>query len=149
MKGFISKWALFLTVAMVAGGVLYVQYGGAPIKVQNPWVRAAAANSKVMAGFMTLKNTTDQDLRLKSAVVESGFKAAELHRTTNIKGIMQMEEHESVLLRANSSLIFEPGSWHIMLLGASPVPSVGQTVRIELKFDNGQNIPVDFPVQKQ
>lgn len=117
------------------------------IEVKNPWVRSAPPNAPMLGAFMKIHNNTNNDLKLLSATTV-GYKRTELHKTINNDGLMEMVQQEFMPINAKSSLNLKPGSWHIMLIGPDTVPVEGDTVKIQLTFDNGVSQTVNAIVRK-
>lgn len=117
------------------------------IVINNPWVRSAPTNAPALGLFMQINNNTDHDIKLLSANV-SGYQRVELHRTVVKGDMMKMVEQEFMPIPAKGKLHLKPGSWHIMLISPESVPHKGDTVMIDLVFDNGLSKTVHAQVRK-
>ncbi len=123
------------------------QHQSGNIMINDPWVRSAPPNAPALGAFMQIANHSDTDVKLLSANV-AGYKRVELHRTIPKNGVMQMVKQEFMPIPAHGELMLKPGSWHIMLIGPESVPSKGESVKIELIFDNGLSKTVHAKVRK-
>lgn len=117
------------------------------IVINNPWVRSAPPNAPVLGLFMQINNNTDHDIKLLSANA-SGYKRIELHRAVVQGDMMKMVKQEFMPIPAKGKLHLKPGSWHIMLINPESVPRKGDTVMIDLIFDNGLSKTVHAQVRK-
>ncbi|MDM8545418.1 copper chaperone PCu(A)C [Candidatus Venteria ishoeyi] len=120
---------------------LSCQVSAADLNVENAWVRSAPPNAPALAAFMTLQNTSNNDLKLLSADVK-GYAQVELHRTIAADGMMKMVKQNFIPIPAKTELQLKPGSWHIMLIQPQKVPAVAESVSLKLSFDNGTQLDV-------
>ncbi len=106
------------------------------IVINDPWVRSAPPNAPALGLFMQINNNTNHDIKLLSVNV-SGYKRIELHKTVVQGDMMKMVKQEFMPIPAKGKLHLKPGSWHIMLISPESVLRKGDTVMIDLVFDNG------------
>jgi copper(I)-binding protein len=119
----------------------------ANIEIDQPWVRAAPSNAPVLGVFMTIKNNSASTIKLLEAKSD-GYQRVELHRTKKEDGMMKMIKQDYMQVDAKASLQLKPGSWHIMLIDPDKVPAVGESVDLELVFDNGDIVKTSAKVKK-
>ncbi len=117
------------------------------IVINDPWVRLSPPNAPALGFFMKINNNTDHDIKLLS-VNASGYKRIELHRTVAQGDMMKMVKQEFMPIPTKGKLHLKPGSWHIMLIGPKSVLRKGDTVVIDLVFDNGLTKTVHAQVRK-
>jgi len=117
------------------------------IRIEDPWIRAAPAGARMLAGYAVLHNAGDQAASLVSASSER-FGLVELHRTVQIDGVARMREVESVEIPAGGSVALEPGGLHLMLM--RPVQDVeeGEQILIRLRFEDGSEREASFEVRR-
>ncbi len=120
---------------------------GGDIQIHDPWVRAAPPTAKMLAAYMTIENSGDQTRVLKG-VSSSRFMKVELHNTVMSEGMARMVRQEAVEISANSSVTFEPGGYHFMLMGKKGPVNIGDKVDFILTFHNGDKTPVEAEVRK-
>lgn len=114
-----------------------------PIAVTGAFVRAPAPPTQIAAAYFTVYNTTGTPDRLLS--VESGAGAsAMLHRDTP-DGRM-IPEPGGVVIPAHGTLVLTVGKQHVMIEGLYGKLLPGQTVNLELDFQNAGSIDVVAPV---
>jgi copper(I)-binding protein len=109
----------------------------AELLVSDPWVRSAPPNAPALGAFMLLENKSDAEVSVVDAYSSLAVDRIELHRTMMGDGVMRMIPQQFIPVPSHSSTELKPGSWHIMLIGPSKVPSMGETVELTLVFDNG------------
>lgn len=143
----IKTTGLMLTALVIFNTTFAAQYQSNSIMINDPWVRSAPSNAPALGAFMQIANHSDNDVKLLSANVD-GYQRVELHRTMPKKGVMQMIKQDFIPIPAHGKRILKPGSWHIMLIGPKSVPNIGESVRINLVFDNGLSKIVHAKVRK-
>jgi hypothetical protein len=116
------------------------------INVRDAWIIAAPPNARVIAGYMTIENKSSKS-RTLIGVSSGQFKRIEIHRTEMHGDVMRMVPQEELEIPAEGAISLQPGSYHLMLIGPEPVPKEGETVNLELQFDNGQTLHINSPVR--
>lgn len=121
-------------------------------EVSHQWMRAAPPNAKMLAAYVSIENTTEQNLTLKGAFAPD-FKMTEIHKTVEIDGMLKMREQQNLELPQHSVLVMEPGGLHIMLMMPDRKFVVGDEVKICLVYqDDSGDAHVQhlmFPVLKK
>ena len=123
---------------------------------QDPWLRAAPPNAKMMAAYVTLNNNSGQDWTLVGAYAPD-FKMAEIHKTIEVDGMLKMREQKQLPLPDGESLTLQPGGLHVMLMMPKDAIKVGDVVKICLVYQDSQDQEdvqqhvqhLMFPVKKQ
>mgnify|MGYP002064231026 CR=1 FL=1 len=92
------------------------------------------------AGYFVLTNTTDSPIRI-TAAASPQFGMVEMHETTIEDGIARMREIEELVVPANSSVTFERGGKHLMLMRAQ---NVEQNVSLQLFSDDAPVLSIDY-----
>ena len=118
-----------------------------PIQIQNAWIREAPPGASAMAGYMTITNTSDDDLILHQADSES-FKAIEFHRSIEKDGVYKMVPHIHLHIAAHSTIELKPGDYHLMMFKPDQTFKENDTIKINLKFSNEHNVQAHIPVKK-
>ena len=116
-------------------------------QIENQWVREAPPMASMLAGYLQIKNTTDSVAKL-IGVSSPEFRKVEVHRTEVKNGIARMVRQESVEVPANGVLVFEPGSYHLMLMMPTAPLSAGDTVSFRFEFEGGRSVDVIAPVKR-
>lgn len=121
--------------------------GAGDIEVHEPWARAAMQGQN-SAAYMMIHNhssSADELIGASSDIAD----AVELHLSQmGPNGEMQMLPQESVPLAAGEEAVFQPGGYHIMLIGLKKDLKVSEKIQIILHFKNHVDITVEVPVQE-
>ncbi len=120
----------------------------ADLLVTDPWIRSAPPNAPALGAFMLLENNSDTEISVVDARSSLAVDRVELHRTMMADGVMKMVPQQSISVPPHSSTELMPGSWHIMLIGPSKVPSMGDVVQLTLVLDDGTTQVVDARVRQ-
>ena len=136
-----------------AAGTLFLIIGAftanaAELVVTDPWIRSAPPNAPALGAFMLLENDSDSEVSVVDAYSSLEVDRVELHRTMMDDGVMKMIPQQSIPIPPHSSTDLAPGSWHIMLIGPSKVPSMGEVVQLTLVLDDGTKQVVDAMVRQ-
>lgn len=131
---------LFWTVAAVA-------WAGSAVEVTDGWVRWVPPVSENSAAYFTLHNPTDKPLELVSASSDVA-RAVELHNVIKTGDLMSMQKQEKIGISAHQTLQFQPGSYHVMLIGLKKPLEENQSVSLTLHFADGATAPVPLTVRK-
>ncbi len=139
-----SSAVFSLLIALILG----VAWGDqTAVVVRNAWIRESPPGVTMMAGYMELRNTTSRPQALVAAS-SSAFADVTIHRTVVKDGMAGMVPAPQVELAPNSTLMFAPGSWHLMLMDPKRTMRAGDPVVIHLKFRGNRVVPVTFEVRK-
>jgi len=114
---------------------------------ENVWIAEAPPVSKVLAGYMNIRNTSDKDLKLVSAQSDD-FGSVEFHRTIEKDGRASMQHQLSLLIPAGGSLIFKPGNYHMMLFKPARKLRAGDESIFRFQLENGDSINATAIVKK-
>ena len=114
--------------------------------VTDGWVRWVPPVTGNSAAYFTLQNKGKTAVDLVAA--ESAVaKAVELHTVVQEGELMQMKPLEKIAVPAGESVVFKPGSHHVMLIGLKEPLQENQKVALTLRFSNGESLPVDLVVK--
>lgn len=116
------------------------------IQVENPFAREVPPGAMASGSFMTLKNTSFDDVKLVSAS-STVAKKVELHTHIHENGVMKMREVPSIEILAQGETQLKPGGLHIMLINLNQNIKAGDQVTVELKFEDGSQKTVEMPVK--
>ena len=106
------------------------------LSVDSPYVREVPPGVTTSAAFLTLKNDSDKALALIK-VNSDIAKNIELHEHTHKDGMMVMRQVDKISIPAHGKTALKPGGYHIMLIGLTRKLKSGDSVLLELEFDNG------------
>lgn len=112
----------------------------------RPAVTAGGNGTGVVYGIFINLNAEDDSLLGGSSEIASNL---ELHQTTmDEQGVMQMQPvSEAMAVTQGGAIIFEPGGYHIMLIGLQRDLLEGDTFDITLSFEKAGDVTVTSTVQ--
>lgn len=108
----------------------------ASVQVSELKVRELLPGRDVTAGYLTLKNTSQEPVSLVS-VTSPGFASVELHDHVQHDGLMKMQKQSAVELPVGKEVVFQPGSLHLMLFDAQQALRIGDSISLTLHFSDG------------
>jgi len=117
------------------------------ITIEQPWSRATPAGAMTGAVYMTLDNKSGTLDRLTGASSDVADKL-QIHEMKVENGVMQMREvRDGLPIPVGGSVVFKPGSYHVMLIGLKKPLTAGEKFSMTLTFEKAGNISVTVPVQ--
>jgi copper(I)-binding protein len=136
----------------------------AELVVSDAWARESAMATGNGAVYFVVANGTASDDELLSASVPADIAAeAQIHETTEVTGdagdqamsstmgtatgMMQMAEVESVAVPAGTTVAFEPGGLHVMLIELAGPLEAGTNVPLTLTFAEAGEIVLSAEVR--
>lgn len=121
-------WALAGT--LVCASTAHAQ----DITVTDPWVRATVPGQDASGAFMRIESA--RPLTLVGAASPLAA-TVEVHEMTLQDNIMRMRAVRGGLaLQAGQPLELKPGGYHVMLMGLKKPLVAGETVLLELRFED-------------
>ena len=117
------------------------------VSVTDAWIREAPPGARVMGGYLTLKNMHDDDVVITGSK-SSMFKKVEIHKTEVADGIARMVHQKRLHLKSGSSLKFESGGLHLMMMMPNGAISKGDVIDITFQLETGEEILFQAPVQR-
>jgi copper(I)-binding protein len=131
--------ALLAGLALAAGA-----HAGAAdqVRATHAWIRVLPG-ALPAGGYVTLENRGDQPVALTGAH-SAAYAEVMLHHSSTQGGMSRMAMVESLPIPAHGTVVLAPGGYHLMLMqpGAAVLP--GSEVKLQLQFDDGSSLPVDF-----
>ena len=124
-----------------------VAAAGNALSISNAWIAEAPPVSKVMVAYMSISNSSDEDLEIIHASSDS-YSSIEFHETIHEDGMARMVRHDSLQIDAKSSIELKRGGPHLMLFNPTRRLKAGDSVEIELTLYNRQTISISVPVKK-
>lgn len=142
----ISTFVVSLCLSSFVFSASHSQSSG--LSIDHPWARTSAPGAP-SAGFLTIHNGSDQDETLL-AVSGDFAKRLEVHQSFMADGVMKMEEQkQGVLIPAGETVVFEPGSYHLMFMGLGKNFEKGEVYSVTLTFEHAGEVELDLPVMEK
>ena len=118
------------------------------LDITHPWVREAPPSARVLAAYMSIKNTGESSITI-TGISSTEFESAELHRTVIHEGVASMQHIKHLEVPANGSIKLEPGGLHLMLFNPHHALSAGDSVTLTIHQGNDTCMTVTAPVVRQ
>ncbi|AOK52267.1 hypothetical protein WT15_26880 [Burkholderia stagnalis] len=120
-------------------------YAAGAITAQNGWVRWLP-NKLPAGGYVTLVNTSDKPVDLVD-VDSPDYGMTMLHQTVSNGSTQKMEMVDKLTIPARGKVDIAPGGYHFMLEAPKHTIKPGDTVRLRLKFSDGESLDTPFAVK--
>lgn len=137
-------WLVGLCLALLTSTALAAP-AQSSLRVEQAWIRLLPGDLP-SAAYLEIHNDGDQPRRLISASSAS-FNQIMLHQSLRTSGTQHMRELQSVEIPAHSQARFEPGGYHLMLMGRQQSLKVGDSVAVLLHFADGESLSSLFQVR--
>ena len=134
-----------LTAALLA--LTPAAWAADAVTVTQPYARAVPPGQPNSAVFMTLSNASAAPRALIEAR-STAAKTVELHTHRLENGMMKMVRIDRIAIPAKGTVELKPGGLHVMLIGLTAPLKAGDTVKVDLKFDDGAAETVTAPVRE-
>src|SRR5713226_8489594 len=137
-----------LLLLLLSGGQAYAQKSGQnAIVVERPWARATPAGARTGAAYVTLINNGSSSDSLLSAATPVADQV-QFHSASEENGVSRMREMRTVEVAPGAVVTFNPGGWHIMVVGLKQPLKEGQTFPLTLNFEKAGKEDVVVSVAK-
>lgn len=117
-----------------------------PLEIEQLHINALPPGQTTAAAYMILRNNTKTTLVLNYAHSPIASDV-EVHRVIYDQGMMQMRKVNHLSIDPGSVLHFQPGGYHLMLMGIENAPPVGDSFTITFEFEAGYTISADAEVR--
>lgn len=138
---------LIRSLAMIGALMFAGQVPAGGVEIEDPWIREAPPGAPSLAGYMVVRNHSAEARSLVGAD-SSAFGKVMMHRTVMEGGMARMVHQGRIEIPADGAVAFEPDGYHLMLMKPAKALKAGDRVRITLRFEDGQSMPVTFEVRK-
>lgn len=127
----------FAALIALTAGAQPAHGNGKALAMHHAWVRPTPPGTTITAMYGTVVNAGKGARRLLRIHCDLAA-AVEIHQTVNKGGMMHMEPvRGGVPIPAGGEVHFQPGGYHIMMIGLKAPIKPGETVRATLFFDDG------------
>ena len=137
-----NRLALPLLLAGLLGAGLAHAGTAAHVTASHAWIRVLPGNLPAGA-YVTLRNDGDKAVSLTGAS-SPAYGEAMLHESSSAGGMNRMTMVDALPIPAHGTQALQPGGYHLMLMDAKQPVHPGDTVRVVLRFGDGDTLPVDF-----
>ena len=117
------------------------------LMVSDAWIPEAPPVTQVMAGFMSIKNSSNKAAEIVS-ISSKDFGRVEMHLSKEENGIARMLPQSKLIIPAQGKLTLEHGSYHLMLYKPKQRLKDGDTAELVITLKSGDSFTVEFVVEK-
>ncbi len=143
----ITKAAYTLSLGLILCSLASAATVGDYISVKNAWVNEAPPGARVLAAYVSLENNGNSSIFLNK-VDSPDFELIELHESVVVNGVAEMRKHETILIKENEIVEFQPGGLHLMLINPNIRKKQGDKVSLNFHFSDKSLITIQAPVKK-
>jgi len=120
------------------------------VKAEDAWARTSAMMQDAGAVYVTLTGGETADSLVKAQAPTDIAAMTEIHETTmNDEGAMMMGEVPAIDVPAGTTVMLEPGGYHIMLMNLTAPLESGQEFDVVLTFETAGDVTVPVEVREQ
>jgi copper(I)-binding protein len=127
---------------------MHKKHSDALLVVEKTMVKTTPPGINNSAAYLTILNNSDAAITLID-VASDAARLVEMHEHIISNGAMKMQRMEPLTIEANSSVKFQPGGYHIMLIGVIEAINAGDKIDITLHFNNGTKKIINSIAKKQ
>lgn len=149
MNAFVKPLSCAVAVVAVVTvlAALPVQAAAAEaLSAEVAWVRLAPPGQKNTAAFLLVRNNSVVDVKIVS-VASKVARLTELHTHSHENGIMKMSQVPHVVVKAGQTVVFEPGTLHVMLIDTNTTLKDGDVVTLVFHCEDSSSFVVQAPVR--
>lgn len=129
-----------LVAALLLGAVVWSRADDGPVRVVDAWVRAVPESVGDTAAFMRIENAGAEPVRLTGGRCEIAGMAMPMATTRKMEGgveVLGMKGVDFIAIPAHGAAVLKPGGDHLMLMGLTRHPRVGEKVAVTLEIEPG------------
>lgn len=116
------------------------------LTIADGWVRAAPAAGN-SAAYFVVQNAGETADQLVSASTDAAD-MVQLHETQMEGGVARMvHQPDGIPIPPGASVALEPGGLHVMLMGLTRDLADGETLALDLVFQNAGDVALELPVR--
>jgi copper(I)-binding protein len=139
--------ALIFIILLASATSFAEDFSAGSLRIEQPWARATAGNSKTAAAYLLIRNNGSEPDRLLSAGTPAAERAM-LHRSEVTNGVARMFHMQSVEIAPGGTAAFSPENGnHVMLEGLRQPLKRGETIPLTLVFEKGGEITVKVTIE--
>ena len=137
-----KKVGIFFTLLL---GMISNVYAINPITVTDGYIKASIPGSDVTAAYMTISNATNKAITLQK-ISSTISDRVEIHEHSMSNGMMRMREVGQITIDANSKVVLQPSSLHLMIFSIKQKITEKDVIPFTLYFSNETKINIQLPV---
>ena len=111
------------------------------------YIKASIPGSDVTAAYMTISNATNKAITLQK-ISSTISDRVEIHEHSMSNGMMRMREVGQITIDANSKVVLQPSSLHLMIFSIKQKITEKDVIPFTLYFSNETKINIQLPVYR-
>jgi copper(I)-binding protein len=115
------------------------------IFMSRAWTRQSPPGASAGTAYLRIKNNGDKIDRLIGGIVDYAERI-EIHQMSMDDGVATMRKLDGIEIGSGETLVFEPGSYHLMIIGMDDGPVAGDTIKMSLGFEDAGLVHILMPV---
>jgi periplasmic copper chaperone A len=119
----------------------------AEILLEHAWAQASPPKAVVGRAFVTILNQSDETEHLIGVSTDAAL-SAEISGIRILQNVPNLRRLFNIDIPPHRSIVFAPGSYHILLRNLRKPLVAGDRIDGELMFENSGAIPVKFRVEE-
>ena len=135
---------IFLTILMLLS---LNSYAASNLNIINPLIPEAPPGANVMAGYMQINNTSNEQIDI-TGINSPSFKSVEMHLSKEVDGFAKMLPQKKLSIPANGNLTLQPGGYHLMLIQPVKRLKQGEKVKLNFTLSNKEHLVLEVAIQK-
>ena len=140
----ISRFSIFAVLMFVMAAIQAQD----TLSIEKAWVRESPPGSPNGAAYFMVKGSNADDRLIGVKVSAEIADRAELHTHKQEAGMMKMMKVDAIDVPGGGHAMLKPHGDHVMLIGLKRLLKEGETIVLELQFEQAGTISVDVPVLK-
>ncbi|MFO1435203.1 MAG: copper chaperone PCu(A)C [Gammaproteobacteria bacterium] len=117
------------------------------LKVHDAWIKEAPPGMDMLAGYMDVENTGDNEIRI-TQVTSTAAGEIMMHKTEIVDGVAKMTHLPEVIIAPHSHVLFQPEGNHLMIMGVKQSLKDGDHFNLQLHTADGKAIEVTATVRR-
>ncbi len=140
MRPLPTRLASLVVASIAVVGCSLASSPAAPT-VNDAWARPAPAGGQSAAYFTITNPATTSDALVSATSPGAGM--VDVHETSvDGAGMSAMQPVAKVVIPAGQSVVFKPGSYHLMLMDVTAELTPGGTIELDLVFEHAGKVVV-------
>lgn len=136
---------IFRTMALFVSCITSFSAFSGSIDVSNQYARETIPGTTISSAYMNITNNQDKDIKLTS-ITSNVSTQIELHEHLMSDSMMQMQQVESIIVRAKGTRVLQPHGYHVMIFNLQQPLVADSEFLMTLHFDNGVDKQIKVPV---
>jgi len=124
----------------------FVYADSARVSFDNGWIKQLPPVVPMRAGYMQIVNPGEVDVEI-IAIESESFERVEMHETMMADGMMKMQELNTLVIPAKSTVELKPGGKHLMLITPTTELQTGDIIKLIVTFNDEKSHPVSLKIK--